>query len=238
MDKKMKHKAVINLIKRNEMKEMLDSTLAVITKNTQNTIIASIVVLVVLIAIPFYLNHKNTMEIKAEQLVSRANMMLTRPVLNIEQAGMYGYFRTTEEKTDMVIKTYAQVLKEYKGTNQVAYATLGMANAYYNLGKYKEAQEYFMDFAKKYPTHKMIDDARSGLGYVLYQIGQFKEAAVEFEKVGKTSFVYYDAKLKLAECYAKTGDKVKAKAAYEEIVKDSADTKWASVAREALKKTN
>ena len=236
---KMKHKEVRKLIKQNEFQDALVNAKEYFEKNTENIIIASVVVLIIIIAVPLYINNKKQKEVKAEQLLSQANHFVNRPVSTDENAAMYGFFTSKEEKFDKATTAYMEVLQGYKGTKSIPPAYLGLANAYYNNGQYKEAIEYYNSFIEKFPEHDLLPEAISGRAYTLFQQEKYGEAAQEWEKVLADFpgvFTYYDIMLKIADCYVKIKDNAKAKELYEKIVKEKKGSHWATSAEAKLKK--
>ena len=196
------------------LQEMLSELKEKFEKNSENIIIISVISLIIVIAIPLYIKHKANQEVKASGLVSMADAYASRPVVDTEEASMYGAFRTKGEKEDKILGTYMEVLQGYKGTKAQPLAYLGIANTYIGSGKYMEALDYLKTFTEKYPKHSMMHEALHSMGYAHYGMKKFEQAAAEWEKViaqypGCGS--YYDAKLNLAYSYIKMGQKDKAK---------------------------
>jgi outer membrane protein assembly factor BamD (BamD/ComL family) len=240
MEKKMKHKDVIKLVKRNETQEFMTGATDYFKKNTENIIIGAVIVVVVVIAIPLYMNSRATAEVKAEQSLSEANYYVNRPILDDPQAAQYGLFRTNKDKYEKVEAAYNNVLQNFKGTKAYAQAMLGLADAYFNNGQYKEAIEYYSSFVEKYPKHPQAADAASGKAYALYQQGQYADAAKQWELVLKDyngGTAINDVKLKLASCYAMLKDNAKAKALCGDIIKDSKEGYWVNMAKDLLSRT-
>ena len=232
---KMKHRDIIKMVKRNEAQEFVTGTEHFLKKNTESIVIGGIIALIVIIAVPLFLNFRASSNLKAEQALSEANYYINRPVLDDEQAAMYGFFRTNREKYDKAQAAYMAVLNDYKGTNAVPAAYLGLANSYYNNGQYKEALEYYADFVSKFPKHDLAAEAYSGKAYTLFQTGQYADAVKEWEIVLKK---YNggnnpdDIKLRIAESYLKAGNKSAAKAICDEIMKSGKDNYWTSAAKD------
>ena len=235
---KLKHKEVRKMIKRNEFQDMLVEAREYIEKNMENLVIFGVIALIVIVAIPLYFNHKKSQEVKAEGILSEANHYINRPVIDDEQAAMYGYFRSKEEKFDKAVTKYMEVVQGYKGTKSHAPAYIGIANAYYNSGKYKEALEYFNTFIENYPKHALAGKAVSGRAYTQYQLGNYKEALAGWERAAseyRDSVDYYDVMLRQADCLVKLKQDDKAKEIYVKIEEDAKDTYWATAAGKKLK---
>src|ERR1035437_8051307 len=116
---KMKHRDIIKMVKRNEAQEFVTGAEHFFKKNMESTIIAGIAVLIIIVAIPLFLNFRATNNLKAEQALSEANYYINRPVLDDAQAAMYGFFRTNKEKYEKAQASYMSVLQDYKGTDAV-----------------------------------------------------------------------------------------------------------------------
>jgi TolA-binding protein len=241
MEKKMKHKDVMKLLKKNETQDFVNGTEDYFKKHAENIIIVAVAAVVIVVAIPLYFNSRNTAELKAERSLSEANYYVNRPVLDDPQASMYGLFRTKKEKYEKIEAAYSNVMQNFKGTKAYTAAMLGLADAYYNNGQYKEAFEYYNTFAEKFAKNPMAAEAVSGKGYSLYQQGQYADAAKEWERVIKEyngGSAKNDVKLKLADCYIKLNNKPQAKTLCEEIIKDSSESYWANMAKDMLTRTN
>ncbi|MCE5299620.1 MAG: tetratricopeptide repeat protein [Spirochaetia bacterium] len=233
MEKKMKHKEVLKMLKRNEAQEFATGIAGFFSKNTENFIIVAVVVVVIAVAIPLYLNSRAQANVRAEQALSEANYYTNRPVLDDPQAQMYGFFRTKKEKYEKAQSAYGTVLQNYKNSSSTPAAYMGLANAYFNNGQYKEALEYFNTFVEKYPKHAMTADAICGRAYANLQLGQIGEAVKDLELVlnsYKGGSNINDTRLKLAEAYLKSGSPDKAGQMCEAVIKESKDSYWMSLA--------
>jgi tetratricopeptide (TPR) repeat protein len=238
MEHKMKHKEVIKLVKRNEAQEFMKSAADYVKGNTENLIIAVAVVLVVSIGIPLIINGRNAGEMKAQQTLAKANYFLTRPVMDQKDAQMYGMFRTKDERLEKAVMAYNEVINTYRGSKTAPYAYLGVADAYYNNGKYKDAGDYYDAFLEKYPKHALAAEALAGRAYAKYEQGKFQEALADLkEAMGrfKGAYNYSDMRLKSADCLLKLNDFSGAKQEYESLINDTGDSYWAGVAKERLK---
>src|ERR1035437_10097181 len=232
---KMKHRDIIKIVKRNETQEFVNGAEHFFKKNMEGMVIGAITVLIVVIAVPLFLNFRAGNNLKAEQALSEANYYINRPVLDDAQAAMYGFFRTNKEKYEKAQASYMSVLQDYKGTDAVPAAYLGLANSFYNNGQYKESLEYYASFITKYPNDPLVSEAYSGKAYTLFQTGQYGDAVKEWEIVQKK---YNggnnpdDIKLRIAESYLKAGNKPAAKAICDEMIKSGKDNYWMSAAKD------
>jgi tetratricopeptide (TPR) repeat protein len=238
MEKKLKHKEVLDLIKRNEAQDFLKVLTEYAVKNTENLVIGAVIVLVIAVGIPLFLNSRAANEVKAEQILSKADYFLTRPVSDQKNAQMYGMFRTKDEKFEKGIAAYQEVVQTYKSTKSLPYAYLGIADAYFNDGKYKESLEYYNTFLEKFQAHYLAPQALSGRAYAYCELGRYKEALDDLNTAMqkyKDSYLYNDIRLKAAECYLKLKNPADAKQLYTQIIGDGRNSYWASVAEVKLR---
>ncbi len=236
MEKKIKHKEVKKLIKTNEFEEMIYRLQESFNKKKDNFIITAIIIIILTAGTIFYLNNKKATEEKAEKILSRANFMLTRPVVDSKEANMYGMFKSKEEKYEKAIAAYQEVIQTYKGSKALPYAYLGVADSYFNIEKYKESLEYYNTFIDKFPKHELAAAALSGRAFVYYQLGQFKEALEDLKLIADKypqTFNLQDIKIKTAQCYLKLNDTDSAKKILQDI-KQSDGTYWYGVAKNIL----
>lgn len=219
MDKKLKHKDVIKLVKRNEIKEISEKTRNYFIKNTENTIIAAIAAAVIIIGVPLFMNSRKAADEKAQQALSRANNIYGAPVSEDPQMAMYGYFPDSTRKYETAASSYMEVLQAYKGTKAEALAYLGLAASNFNTGKYQDAETNYRLFTDKFPKHPLIAEAYNGLAYSLLESGKIQEAAAAWEKVVKemkNSAIASSAMFNLASVYETLGKKEESKKLFEE----------------------
>lgn len=119
-----------------------------------------------------------------------------------------------------------------------------MATALYDAGvtafnarKYQEAQRSFVDFTKKYGTHKQASNAWYYIGECNFQRNQFADAALAYDtvitKFGNTSRAPA-AYLKQGICFSKLGQGAAAKARMQELIKKYPNTPEAARAKNFL----
>lgn len=220
MEKKIKHKEVKKLLKTNEFEEMISRLRESFNKQRDNFVIMGIIIVILIAGTTFYLNNKKSTEEKSEKIISRADFMLTRPVVDSKEANMYGMFKSKEEKYEKAIATYQEVIQTFKGSRTLPHAYLGVADAYFNIEKYKEALEYYNTFIEKFPKHELISEALNGRAFTYYHMEQFKEALADLkiimEKYPQTLNIS-DVKIKAAQCYLRLNDAGSAKTILQNI---------------------
>jgi TolA-binding protein len=241
MEKKMKHKDVIKLVKRNEAQELVNGSYDYIKKHSENVIIWVVVCAIAVVGSSLFVNFRAANEVKAAQGVAEAAYMMNRQILDDPQAGMYGLFRTKKEKYEKAQAAYMSVINNYKGTKSEPAAYLGTADSYYSNGQYKEAMAYYDDFLKKFPSNPLAGEALSGRAYALFQQGLYSDAAKVWEDVNKKyngGLNPQDVKLRLADCYLRLNNKEAARAEYQDILKDKSENYWTTAAKDMLSRTN
>ena len=217
MEKKLKHRDVIKLVKRNEIKEIVEKTTAYFTKNTENVIIAAIIAAALIIGIPLFLKAGKANSEKAEQALARANNIFNAPVSNDAQMAMYGYFPGNQQKYETAASSYMEVIQGYRNTKAAAFAQLGLAASYFNNGKFGEAEEAYSLFIEKNAKHAMLAEAYNGLAYSRLEAGKLKEASEAWEKIVNEldkSAVIWEAAYNLASVYEMLGRKEDSKTLY------------------------
>jgi tetratricopeptide (TPR) repeat protein len=236
MEHHLRHKDVRKLIKKNEFQEMVAAAVSGAKKNSENLIIGAIILIIIAVAVPLFLNSQAKKEEKAQGLLAQANYYYNLPVGEDKNTGVK-YFASEAEKYERIIGAYSEILQNYKGTKASSYAYLGTADAYYAAGKYMESMEYYNTFITKNPRHEMTDDAISGRAYCNYRLNNYREAAADWEDVIKKypgANTYFDAKIHAAMSYEKMGEKEKAGVYYAEIIKENPDSAWARDAKAKL----
>lgn len=221
MQKKLKHREVVKLIKRNEIKEITEKTGEYVKKNTENVIIAVIAAAALIIGIPLFLNANRANSEKAEQALTRANNVFNAPVSKDAQMSAYGFFPDNKQKYETAASFYLEVIQGYRNTKAAVFAQLGLAASYFNNGRFAEAEDAYALFLEKNPKHMMIAEAYNGLAYSRLEAGKLKEASEAWENIVNKmpeSVVVWEAKYNLASVYETLGRKDEAKLLYSQVV--------------------
>ncbi|PKG57603.1 tol-pal system protein YbgF [Shewanella sp. Choline-02u-19] len=103
--------------------------------------------------------------------------------------------------------------------------------------KYEAAIPAFAQFIEKYPNSSYAPNANYWLGQLLYNKSEFVSAAKAFTTVVdkfKDSGKRGESLVKLGMISEKTGDKAKAKAYYQKVVKEYANSAAARIAQQQL----
>ncbi len=114
-------------------------------------------------------------------------------------------------------------------------------DSYYK-GKIEEARKYFEEFAQKYKTHELYDNALFWIGQTYYAEGRYQEAINAWNKLiegCETGEIvecnkYPMAMLKKAYAYMKMGNIEEAKKIFNEIIAKFPDSEEADLAKRKL----
>ena len=95
------------------------------------------------------------------------------------------WFETTEAKTSKSLELFGKVIEQKPGSTYAAMATLNMAAAKYDTGKYDEAVKQYKAFLSSMDetTKWLQSNAIEGLGQALEASGKIDEARTEYKKL-------------------------------------------------------
>lgn len=111
------------------------------------------------------------------------------------------------------------------------------ALAQYHQRQYQRALEQFDRLLRTAPYSEWTDNAQYWKGECSYGLGKYQQALTEFTKV----FVYpktekaADAQVMIARCYLALGEKEKALAAFQKLLNEYPESKYAPMARKEIK---
>lgn len=119
----------------------------------------------------------------------------------------------------LAIADFQTVVDDFGGTDAAAMATYYIANSYFELKNYDEAENYYRMYLNNYDGDPMINvGALTGLGHCLRAKGQYAEAADAFHEAYRKypdSYLKPEALYYGAESYAEAGDSENARELYE-----------------------
>jgi TolA-binding protein len=128
-------------------------------------------------------------------------------------------------------KIYDELLNTTGNELVSVQASLGKADAFYNLAEYPEAINVYKQALEKFKgaslPQELMDKLHYGLAWAYLKQGEFKEAIKEFQSIAKTSedkTVKVSALCQIGDAYQDSGDYNKAKDAYDTILKDYPDS--------------
>jgi len=105
-------------------------------------------------------------------------------------------------------------------------------------GDYKGAVEAFMDMIDAKVDDTLADNAHYWLGESLYATRKYSEAMEHFDHVFRyrVSEKKDDAQLRIANCYARLGNSMQARAEYQKLIENYPTSEYVGRAREAMAK--
>ena len=111
----------------------------------------------------------------------------------------------------------------------------------YSMGKFELAYSGFQFFVEKYPNAELSPQAQFYMGECFYSREMWDQAVEEYKKVEanykKSNFVS-SARLKIALCYSRLGNRSESLDVFSSIVKDYPQSPEALTAKEKIKKYN
>ena len=168
---------------------------------------AGVLVLVV-VAVYFYIQHKNSNN-------EEAGLQLSR-VMALYDAG--SYLEAIEGRAGTKVTGLKKIVAEYGSTENGEVAKIYLANAYSFLGKQDEALKYYQDYSGNNDLFKATSIAGEA-GYYAFK-NEFEKAAdkyVEASKVSDGNVLNPDYMLSAAKNYMKAEKNDKAKELLEDI---------------------
>ena len=180
----------------------------------------AVAVIVVIMAINYFIESKEADQLKAAALLG--------DVLMVEQGG----------EPAEAIRYAEDLVSSYAGTPAAAQGTVLLANLHYAQGRYAEARSYYQRYLDNYePVDVLAYAAQSGLGACLEAEGQFLAAAQHYEAYAAQqagTIREAMARMEAARIYGLAGDSDKQQALLEEVSRTFAQYPIAAQARAAL----
>jgi TolA-binding protein len=137
------------------------------------------------------------------------------------------------ERFDLAKNTYGELQNLSADQLVLLQASLGKADALYNLTEYKEAIDVYKRALEKSEKElspgsaEIVDKLHYSLAWAYLKQGEFKEAIKEFQKIVKSSddkIVKVSALCQIGDAYQDSQDYAKAQETYDIILKDYPDS--------------
>lgn len=238
MAKKVKRTTTRKQGKTAEVEKVAEVIAAPPKKSNAKAVVTAVIIAVIVLSIPLYLNGKKAAEIKANKILSEvAGLAVTTSVVFDAKTPVAGCFRVQNPNVGKIQQLYMSIITDLGSTKAYPVALLGLADSYCDYNRFQEAWDNYNSFIEKFPRHALLPEAIVGRGDVVYKQGKYDMAQAEWGKVlknyngGKNK---YCVELKLADCDLKLGNKDAAKALCEDVIKDSKDGSWADMAKALL----
>ena len=180
----------------------------------------AIAVIVVIMAINYFIESKEADRLKAAALLG--------DVLMVEQGG----------ESAEAIRLAEELVSSYAGTPAAAQGTVLLANLHYAQGRYAEARTYYQRYLDNYePVDVLVHAAQSGLGACLEAEGQLLAAAQHYEAYATQqagTIREAMARMEAARIYGLVGESDKQQALLEQVSRTFAEYPIAAQARAEL----
>ncbi len=205
--------------------EFITTTQRLVEFAQQNTRLVSFVLIGVVCLLFFGglgLLYSNKKKGEARDLETKILHLYHRPVLTAEEltTGKSG-FRSKEERYQVSLDQFQQLLDKYGWTRSGQRALLYIGDCYYGLKKFDNAKEIYEKYLAEYPDDKLMGYlVRRNLGYVSEAQGKLDEAISYYRQTLKqeTDLGGLQLYLNIARCYELKQDWQQALNTYEEAV--------------------
>ncbi len=129
---------------------------------------------------------------------------------------------------------YLDIYEKYRGTKTAPKALLLAAGAFYQEGKYQEAQKTFEKFLSEFPDDSFAAQASLGVASSIEAQGKESEALTKYQEIttrySTDPSVLIPAKMAYGRLMEKQGKYEVAYSAYNDIMRSGAYTTWAQEA--------
>ena len=179
------------------------------------------ILIVVVFAVIYYVNHK-------KEVNEQAGLALSRVIDSYDKGS---YLEAIEGKAGTDVIGLKKIVEDYDGTENGEMAKIYLANSYNRLGKFDEAFKYYKSYSGDIPLLKAASLAGQA-GYYAYK-NEFEKAGDLFRDaahVNKYNVENPDYMLKAAINYINAGQKENAK---ELLLTIKNDYKTSSASRDA-----
>jgi tetratricopeptide (TPR) repeat protein len=189
-------------IKEDKLVSTYYKTFGFIQKNSSRFLTYGGILVVVVLAVLYYINHK-------KQVNQEAGIALSRVIDSYDQGA---YLEAIEGKAGTQNAGLKKIVEEYSGIENGETAKIYLANSYNNLGKFDEAFKYYQSYSGNIPMLEATALAGQG-GYYTYK-KEYEKAADLYRDaahVSKFNAENPDYLLKAAINYIKAGKDADAK---------------------------
>ena len=205
-------------LKEDRFVEWTMSAAEFIRKKIQLVAAAGIFVIILILSINFIISSQKEARVEASALLGDA----------IVADG--------NRQDDEVIRLCELLIAEYGGTPAAAQGTLLLANRYFALGRFADAQRLYQSYLDDYePLDVLVFAAWSGVAACLEAEGEFQRAAELYREYAEAHAATMQASLALfesARCYGSIGDVANQKEILVRITKDFSESPVARRAKD------
>ncbi|HON08302.1 MAG TPA: tetratricopeptide repeat protein [Verrucomicrobiota bacterium] len=185
--------------------------------NKKTLIYVGIVILIAWIGTLTVIHFKREREAEASAALTSLRPQLGEPMLS-----------------NIPAQKYLEIYEKYRGTKTAPKALLLAAGAFFQEGKYQEAQKTFEKFLSEYPDDIFAAQAALGIASSLEAQGKEAEALTKYQEVttrySTDPSVLIPARMAYGRLMEKQGKYDAAYGAYADIIRSDAYTTWAQEA--------
>ncbi|MCX7872339.1 MAG: tetratricopeptide repeat protein [Verrucomicrobiae bacterium] len=185
--------------------------------NKKKLLIAAVVLIAVWIGAVVIIHAKRAREEEASAALAALRPPLGQPLANAHPPSKY-----------------IEIAERYKGTEAAPRALILAATAYYQEGKYADAQKTYEQFLKEYSDNLFAPQAVLGVAAALEAQGKEAEALAKYQEVitrhSTEPYVLIPAKMAYARLVEKQGKFDIAYNYYNDVIKADVYTSWAQEA--------
>jgi tetratricopeptide (TPR) repeat protein len=201
------HQQIRKTLKQDDLRVGLDRLWHYARTNTENLIIAGIIVGGIAVLVPLYLRHQATNEMRATSLLDRAWSYISQRVdLNAAMVGQG--FKSYEEKYQKVQQAFAEIGSTYRGTRAAKLAADGEAVAWFSLREYDKALAAFQALLAQHPKDFWTAGLLARIGACQEGLAKWQEALATYQTLAQDWPDYFDlrsVRLGTARCLAHLG---------------------------------
>ena len=198
-------------IKQDKLVETYYKAYGYFEENKSKMLSYGVVLVVIVFAVIYYINHKKENNEKAEVLLSQ--------VMNLYDQG--SYLEAIEGRPSQNISGLKKIVEDYGSTENGETAKIYLANSYDMLGKPDDALKYYSDYDGDISIYKAA--ALAGQAGIYAGRKEYEKAAELFKKasrISKTDVLNPDYMLNASINYINSGKDGEAKELLESIKKD------------------
>ncbi len=231
-------------LKQNEFAETARRTVETVTENRRRIIIVILAVVIIGGGVFGFLTVRRNRANEAGARLGQAMAIAQSPIAppstlpGAQQAA--GTYPTEPARSEAALKAYQAIIADYPNSDIAVTAKYEAAGELLDLGRPAEAETYFNDVIAS-GEELFVPMARLGLAQARVAAGKHDEAVKLLTELSanRDSTLPIDGVLiQLAQAYAKAGKPQDAKAAYQRVVDEFADSAYALEARQRLAALN
>ncbi len=233
--KRYTHQQIRKSLKKDELRDMLTRAVDFAKGNTENLLIAAIIVGVLAVLLPMYFRHQADNEVRAASLLEQAIYYNLQPVQTESPDALRPSFKTLAEKYQKCREAYAEVANTYPNTRAARLGRLGEANSLFFLGKYTEAQGVYQAELDKLPKDFLAPTLRERIGACQENLQKWPEALATYQALLAEDPGYFNRRsVRLAEarCLFHLGKTAEARKLLDAEEQQGAGDFWSEAARE------